>query len=237
MAWQDSKSRSWHTVAVLSRVDKEYELSFTKGAKRLQPVLKNLFGLDPEFRYRFSALIPAFKNKIPPRSRSDYSTLSRWLGVTEHDDEMAVLAKFGQLQSNEPIILYPEPVTENGLYEFEFFVHSLRYMHPDALDWCRAAKAGAKLNPMLDVKNEVDPFAVAVRSTPGCILLGYVPTFFARDASLLLRRPEVADKAEIHVLEANPEAPAQMMLRCKFSSICPNDFVPLDSENFQLMRA
>lgn len=43
VAWQDSKSRSWHTVAVLSRVDKEYELSFTKGAKRLQPVLKPLW--------------------------------------------------------------------------------------------------------------------------------------------------------------------------------------------------
>lgn len=235
VAWQDSRTRSWHTVARLTRINDEYELVFTEGARRFKSVLNDLFGLDLEYRYRFQKLIPAFRNKIPPKSRSDYASLSNWFGVSEEEDEFTKLSKFGMLQSNEPIIVYPEPDAAGGRYECEFFLHALRYMHPDAMDWCRAAAAGAVLNPLLDVKNEADEFAVALRSTPGCILLGYIPAFFARDINLLLRQREIAAEATISVVQANPGAPAQMMLRCKYSSPRPEGFSPLGSESHQLL--
>jgi hypothetical protein len=229
VAWQDETSRTWHTIARLTRDSEGYELIFTQGASRLGDLPERLFRMQLKYRYRFETLINMFRNKIPSRSRPDFEKMARWLNLTGSENEFALLSKFGLIPSSDALLVYPEPKVGGGKYELEFFVHGVRHMHPDVLKWCDNLEPGGRLLPVLDVQNPVDRHAVALRSETDTILVGYVPTFYAGDLKRILSDEALCAAAKITVVRNNKDAPIQLRLLCRFESPISPDFQPLDS--------
>lgn len=217
IAWQDA-NRRWHTIAKLNRSVDGFEFAFTKGAEALGTVPKSLFGLDVGFRYKFKELLPLLRNRLPSKSRSDYQRLSEWLDVQSPKDQFDLLARFGLIPGTDSLLIYPEPTLHNGTFSVDFFVHGIRHMHRDVEEWAKSAIPGTAILPMLDLQNEVDPNAVALRARHHAILLGYVPAFYANAFSTILSNSAEAATAAITLLKANPMAPSQIKLWCRFEA-------------------
>lgn len=230
VAWQDDATRKWHTVARLTRTDDGYYLVFTKGVKHLKTIPFDLFRMEPRFQYRFDKLIPMFTNKIPPRSRGDFEKMANWLGANKFENDFELLAKFGLIPGTDSILVYPEPTVQNGKFQLDFFVHGIRHMHKDVLDWCEKLEVGGHLLPLLDVQNPVDVCAVALRSENDTILVGYVPTFYASDVKRILSDEVSCASATIQVVRNNHDAPIQLRLLCRFEASVPDGFKAMDTD-------
>ena len=230
VAWQDEVSRTWHTIARLTRDSEGFELIFTQGATRLGDLPERLFGMQLKYRYRFEKLIHLFKNKIPSRNRPDFEKMARWLNLSGSEDEFALLSKFGLIPGSDALLVYPAPTIVDSKYEIEFFVHGIRHMQPDVLKLCENdLEPGERLLPVLDVQNPVDPHAVLLRCESNPILVGYVPTFYAADLKHILSNEALCASARITVLRNNKDAPIQLRLLCRFESAVLPGFQPLDS--------
>ncbi|TIR16671.1 MAG: hypothetical protein E5X34_25405 [Mesorhizobium sp.] len=233
VAWQDDATRKWHTIGRLTKEKDAYYFVFTKGVKYLRTIPFDLFRMDPKFQYRFEELIPLFTNRIPSRSRGDFEKMAHWLNVREMGNEFELLSKFGLIPGTDSILMYPEPAVADGRYELEFFVHAMRHMHKDVLDWSKKLEIGGRLLPLLDVQNPVDPCAVALRGEDDTILVGYIPTFYAEDIKRLLIDKKSCASARIKVVRTNQDAPIQLRLLCRFESVVPSGFQVMQSEVHQ----
>lgn len=227
LAWQHPDTRSWHTFARLDRTRSDHELVFTRGALGLQTIPLELFKMDLHQRYRFSELIPIFRNRLPSRNRTDFAKIASWLNLRGDEDEFASLARFGLIPGTDAIIVYPEPETSDGRYSLEFFVHGIRHMHGDVEAVCASLNPGERLLPLFDVQNPVDANALALRREDNTVLLGYVPAFYAADLHSLLSRPAIAEQARMYVVRCNMDAPTQLRLLCRFEAPMPADFQAL----------
>lgn len=230
VAWQDENTRAWRTIARLHRSSEGYELNFTRGADRLRSIPSDLFKMDVKATYSFSELIPLFKNKLPPRSRSDFLKMAHWLDLRGDEDEFTTLSRFGLIPGSDSILIYPEPEITGGTYRLQFFVHGIRHMHKDVISLCKDLFAGSRLLPVLDVQNPVDKNAVALRCEGETILIGYVPTFYAADIHDILSDSKIAQSAKITVVRNNIDAPLQLRLLCSFEASVTDGFRPLDTE-------
>ena len=83
------------------------------------------------------------------------------------------------------------------------------HRHGDVLKWCLVANSGDRLFPLLDVQNDFDQNAVALRAENSTILLGYVPRFYTTDLRKILGQPECASTAKFEILRNNADAPVQ----------------------------
>lgn len=218
VAWQDD-NRGWHTIGRLSRTPDSYEFAFTHGARPLAAVLQRVFGLEVGYLYRFRTLLPIFQTRIPSSSRPDFWQMSGWLQAGEHFDEFSLLSAFGRSPGTDGLLLYPPAQQVGSQFRLEFFVHGVRHMHSDVSAWISSARPGQVILPMLDVKNEVDPNAVALRAQNGTIILGYVPSFYARAVAGAIKDDRLLVNSSIALLAANIDAPAQLRLFCRFE--CP----------------
>jgi HIRAN domain len=233
-AWQDENTRSWHTIGRLTRLANDhYEFVFTKGARVLGAMPKDLFGMNIFHSYRSAQLLPIFKNKLPSRSRSDYAQMTNWLNVSGNERDFDLLSKFGLIPGTDSTLVYPEPDVNSGRYSLEFFVHGVRYTESNAAEWCNYAQNGMRLLPLFDVQNPVDPEAVAIRPDKKNILLGYVPSFYVQDVCRILRDARGLESARITVVKCNNDAPPQLKLLCRFEAAVPLGFRALDSEFHQ----
>jgi hypothetical protein len=84
---------------------------------------------------------------------------------------------------------------------------------------------------MLDVQNEFDPNAIALRAQGGTIAVGYVPRFYARDLRLILEQPDLVKGAQFELVRNNADAPLQFRLLCRFTSAVPEGFKALDDSD------
>lgn len=222
IASQDESTRKWHTIAMLTKLNGGYQLGFTKGVRHLRSIPSDLFGMNISDKYAFHTLIPILRNRLPSRTRPDFSKLTNWLNLRGDEDEFSMLSRFGLIPGTDALLLYPEPEINHGVYSVEFFVHGIRHMHPTAKDCCEDILEGDRLLPVLDVQNPVDLNAVAIRSN-GSVLIGYVPAFYAWDFSKILSEPQWNRDARITVVRNNTGAPDQLRLLCKFTAqVGPN---------------
>jgi hypothetical protein len=97
---------------------------------------KDLFGMNTFQSYRSPELLPLFKNKLPSRSRPDYLQMASWLNLSGAETDFDLLSKFGLIPGTDSTLVYPEPDMTLGRYSLEFFVHGVRHMQHDALEWC-----------------------------------------------------------------------------------------------------
>jgi hypothetical protein len=233
LAWQDQDTRRWHTIGQLTAMGDSYEFVFTKGVKYLRSLPSTLFKMKPGERFRSANLMPLFKNKIPPSGRADFAKIAHWVGLEGGEDEFTLLKRFGLIAGTDSLMVYPEPNVEDGRYTVDFFVHGMRYMHDDVAKWCNSLSERDVLLPLLDVKNPVDPTAVALRGKEGTVIVGYVPTFYANDLYRILRHEDDAQDAKIRVRRINLDAPIQLRLLCRFTAQVGEGFRTLDTDDHQ----
>jgi hypothetical protein len=233
VAWQNPATRTWHTVARLSRAGSGYELVFTRGVTGLLTIPSDLFRMNVAKRYSADELFPLFKNRLPSRSRTDFPKMAQWLNIKGGDDEFELLSKFGLIPGTDSLLVYPEPEVVSGTYALEFFAHGIGHMNDNAMKSNSALRAGERLLPLLDVQNPVDPDAVAIRYVDRPVLIGYVPAFYAADFRQLLSQPRLAAKAQLSFVRLNEDAPNQLRLLCRFDCPVPQGFRALNSETHQ----
>ncbi|MGC0326262.1 hypothetical protein ABIG06_006891 [Bradyrhizobium sp. USDA 326] len=246
VAWQEPATRQWHTIARLTRVGGEYEFSFTRGAEKVAKVVQGLFNSRLTEHYVSTELISLFKNKIPPRSRSDFHKLAHWLNLRGDESEFDMLGKFGLIPGSDGLLVYSEPLISDAHYSVEFFVHGIRHvhggledrhLHGDVLKWCESVSEGDQLLPMLDVQNQFDGNCIALRADEGTIVIGYVPRFYAPDMKIILSDPVLASTASFKVLRNNFDAPLQFRLLCRFESAVKPGFNPFDDSDHEAETA
>jgi hypothetical protein len=235
VAWQNPATRAWQTVARLSRAGDGYELVFTRGVTSLPTIPSDLFRMDVAKKYSADGLFPLFRNRLPPRSRTDFPKIAQWLNLMGDEDEFVLLSRFGLIPGTDSLLVYPEPEVVSGTYALEFFVHGIDQVNDRVLKLDGALGAGKRLLPLLDVQNPVDPDAVAIRYVDPPALIGYVPAFYAPDFRHLLLQPGLAAKAQLSVVRFNEDAPNRLRLLCKFESPVPQGFRALNSESHQPM--
>lgn len=233
----DGAQGGWSPIGRLQHVDGTYRFVYTRGARTAQDFHPFPGMEDLEAVYESDDLFPVFANRLLPKSRPEYAAFLRWSGFDDTanpPDPIAILGVTEGIRQTDQIEVFPCPVpNENGLYENKFFVHGLRYASEAARARIGQLKPGEILLPMLDLFNQADPNAVALRTSEGeRLLLGYVPRYLAVDVWALINGCGV-DYLNVRVNRVNRDAPMQQRLLCQMEACWPPDFQPCADEAFQ----
>jgi len=142
------------------------------------------------------------------------------------------------IRRTDLIEVFPCPVPDaNSCYLNKFFLHGLRYMSEAARTRVLTLKPGEPLYPMLDLFNQADRSAVALRTeTDERLMLGYVPRYLAQDVWKLFQGCH-PDFIKVFVHRVNQDAPLQQRLLCQMQSCWPEGFKPCSGEEFQPIPA
>ena len=184
--------------------------------------------------YESDELFPLFANRLLPKSRPEYEAYLRWSGfdISNPPDPILVLGVTEGIRQTDAVEVFPCPVPDvGGCYLNKFFLHGIRWMAPAAIERISRLSAGEKLKIMLDVQNEHDAYAVAVRTESERLQIGFVPRYLAYDVHHLLEQCG-ADVIELGVACVNPDAPAQNRVLCRMRACWPDGFQPCAGEDF-----
>jgi len=233
--WQNPTSRRWQPVGQLSKPGADFEFRYTRGADRNAGFVP--FGRMGELDevYRSKVLFPLFANRILSESRPERAEFLEWLDIAnEASEPIDILARTGGTRATDQLVLYPAPTpTAAGRYETSFFCHGLRHVDPAAVARIATMAGGEPLFPMYDIRNPVDPDAVAIRSSDPSLLLGYVPRPLARDVRACIDG-SAPSRVEFRVRRVNPDAPLQFRLLCRLETDWPPNFAPCSDEAYRL---
>lgn len=237
VAWQNPETRSWAPVGRLTRDGELYRFVYTRGAKEMgdsfQPfgVMKDLYS-----SYVSEALFPLFANRVLPKSRPEYDTYLKWLGMDEAAyDVMEELSLTGGFRATDSLELFPCPEpTKKNQYVVYFFSRGLRHMHSENQERANELKVGQRLYLMLDVQNEYDPHALVLRTKEPVTLAGYAPRYYSGEFSSVVN--EVGqENIKVTVEQVNMDAPLQYRVLCKLESPWPTNFAPCVTEQFKAL--
>ena len=232
----DSAQGGWSPIGRLDFNDGAYRFVYTKGARTAAdfhpfPGMEDLSAI-----YESAELFPVFANRLLPKSRPEYSAFLTWSGFdpSKPPDPIAILGVTEGIRQTDQIEVFPCPAPdENGCYLNKFFLHGLRYTSEAARNRVMTLRPGERLIPMLDLCNEADPQAVALRTQEGeRLLLGYVPRYLAQDVWTLFQGCE-PEYIRVYVHRVNKDAPLQQRLLCRMEACWPANFTPCSGEAFQ----
>ena len=234
VAWRPEKESSgWRPVGRLVHEGGLYRFCYTKGAK--QEGFRPFPGMDNlEQVYESEKLFPLFTNRLLPESRPEYDTYLRWSGFDPDNppDPIVVLGVTEGIRQTDAIEVFPCPAPDaEGCYLNKFFLHGIRWVEPAAVKRTESLQPGDSLKLMLDIQNESDPNAVAVRTENPSTMIGYVPRYLAREVWTLVQNCDL-DFIELTVERVNPEAPTQNRLLCRMQACWPDGFEPCDRDEF-----
>lgn len=241
IAWQDPLTRTWLPIGRVTADPGSYVFCYTQGALRA----RDEFGFAaleafPELDevYESSFLFPLLANRVPPRSREDYTRYIEWLNMPANDDEpFTVLARSGGGRVTDTLEVFPCPERNaDNHYQVHFFAHGLRYLPAASLDRINNLNSGESLRLMRDLQNEHDRQALVLRTAetyPGDMhLVGYCPRYLRDDAFQVVATGE--EQAEVQVERVNhPPAPLHFRLLCKITAPWPDGFQPFGSGLYQ----
>lgn len=234
VAWRPEKASSgWRPVGRLVHDGGLYRFCYTQGAR--QADFRPFSGMDNlEQVYESEDLFPIFKNRLLPKSRPEYEAYLRWSGFDPDNppDPIVVLGVTEGIRQTDAIEVFPCPAPDAvGCYLNKFFLHGLRWVAKSALERVASLQPGDRLRVLMDIQNQSDPNAVAVRTENPSEMIGYVPRYLARDVWHLVQNCEV-DLIELFVERVNPEAPMQNRLLCKMQACWPDEFQPCSGDEF-----
>ncbi|POZ53186.1 HIRAN domain-containing protein [Methylovulum psychrotolerans] len=213
IAWQDPKTRSWHTVGRLSQEKDCYRFVYTAGAlasPRFQ-YLGRMHKLDQN--YWSQELFPLFSNRILAKSRPEYPDYVRWLALepTKNADPVTLLARSGGQRVTDGLCVYPDPETDaEGNIEMFFLSHGLRYLEPAALESIDRLETGDRLRLRHENGNAHDHFALLLE-TEEPVTVGYCPRYLNRGLHRIMKETDV----QLNVERVNKDAPVQFRLLCR----------------------
>jgi hypothetical protein len=84
---------------------------------------------------------------------------------------------------------------------------------------------------MLDLQNDQDAQAVAVRTEPEPVVIGYVPRYFANDVWQLVQLCDT-EVIKLSVDRVNRDAPMQNRVLCRMHACWPDGFQPCRGNDF-----
>lgn len=238
IAWQDPQNRSWWPVGLLTRDEKNvYRFFYTKGALKLHEMehfepfgnMHNIYVV-----YKSEDMFPLFSNRLLSPFRPEYNMYLKWLDIEESEDKsLAMLAVTEGMRGTDTLEVFkcPEPNKE-GKFEVQFFVHGLRYLPKHCMDRVNELDIGDRLFIMLDVQNEFDYWALALRTEDPLTVVGYCPRYLTKDFYTILEKCEPSD-ISVHVEQVNRDAPLQLRLLCKIVAPWPKGFKACSGELYE----
>jgi len=232
LAWQDPEERTWFPVGQLTVEGDRYRFVYTQGAltaKRFAP-LGNL--LDLHKAYESAELFPLFSNRVLPVSRPEYRALLDWLNLNSDEaDPLQLLALTEGIRKTDTLTVFPCPSEQkDGTALVRFFTHGIRYLPKDAIDRVGELDPGVRLYLMLDIQNEHDEYAIALRTDDPKSIVGYCPRYLARDFRQLLSAE--SRETEVHVERVNRDAPVQLRMLCSLTAPWPEGFRPCEGGDY-----
>lgn len=229
LAWQDPLTRSWHTVGRLTVEGDRYQFVYTQGALQ-SPRFAPLGSMeDLHKRYESAELFPLFANRILAKSRPEYRHFLHWLNLNEgQDDPLELLALTEGIRRTDTLMVFRSPERrDNGTFSLSFFSHGLRHLPEESIERVAKLTPGQRLYLMLDVQNEKDEDAIAVRTEDPASIAGYCPRYLARDFRRVILNQDPRE-VEVRVERVNPDAPIQLRLLCHLSGPWPEGFQPCE---------
>jgi hypothetical protein len=239
VAWRSGRPDQgrWGPVGRLEHGAEGYRFVYTRGARTLEgfqpfPEMPELEGV-----YESEELFPLFANRVLAPSRPEYEAFLVWGGFDPNNppDPIAVLGVTEGRRATDSLEVFPCPLPDaSGCYISKFFLHGVRWMGPIALERIGRLRAGETLGLMLDISNQHDRHAVAVRTcdTQDRLMLGYVPRYLACDVRTLCATCS-PDFIKLAVERINPDAPLQQRVLCRMNSCWPQGFQPCGRDEFQ----
>ncbi len=239
IAWRsgDPAKGGWSPVGRLDRSEEGYRFVYTRGAQTL-PGFQPFPGMpDLHAVFESDELFPIFANRILSKSRPEYEAYLTWGGFDPRNppEPLAILGVTEGIRQTDALEVFPCPSPDaEGCFHTKFFLHGLRWFPQAAVDRVAQLASDDRLSLMLDVLNEYDPYAVAVRTRDvnERLMIGYVPRYLARDMWRLCTECH-PDFVDLRVERVNPGAPLQMRLLCRMKACWPENFRPCASDEFQ----
>jgi hypothetical protein len=234
VAWRPEKASSgWRPVGRLMHDGGLYQICYTHGSR--QPGFRPFAGMEQlDQVYESKELFPLFENRLLPKSRPEYDNYLRWSGFEPDNppDPIVVLGVTEGIRQTDAIEVFPCPAPDaEGCYLSKLFLHGIRWVAPSAHERITSLQLGERLRLMLDIQNESDPNAVAVRTDHPSVMIGYVPRYLARDVWTLVQNCEV-DFIHLSVDRVNPDAPTQNRVLCRMQACWPVGFEPCSGDEF-----
>lgn len=228
----------WRPVGRLEHDGGLFRFWYTRGAQKpgFRPFAQ-MERLDEV--YESDELFPLFANRLLSKSRPEYEAYLRWSGFdADHSpDPILILGVTEGIRQTDAVEVFPCPVPDaDGCYLNKFFLHGIRWMPGATIERIGKLVENERLKLMLDLQNEYDSQAVAVRTEMDRTHIGYVPRYFANDVWQLVQRCEV-DFIKLVVERVNHDAPLQNRLLCRLNACWPDDFKPCVGEDFEPIPA
>ena len=187
-----------------------YRFCYVQGARK--PGFRPFAQMENmEQIYESEALFPLFANRLLSQSRPEYEHYLRWSGFDADNppDPIVVLGVTEGIRQTDAVEVFPCPVPDaEGCYFNKFFLHGIRWLPAAAAERISKLIDGERLKLMLDLQNEHDPRAVAVRTESERMQIGYVPRYLAHDVWQLVQMCDV-DFIKLYVVRVNLDAPLQ----------------------------
>lgn len=239
VTWQDPESRRWLPVGRLTFDGKVYRFVYTRGASLSENFIPFPRMRKLEAAYESNELFPMFANRLLAKSRPEYKNYLKWMSL--HDDQsndlLSMLGITGGMRKTDSLQMFPCPEQDlEGRYKVSFFCHGLSHLPQYIVEKVNSLHPGERLFLMLDVQNEADSLAVALRTDDPATIIGYCPRYFNKDFQKLLTACPPMD-IKVIVKNVNRDAPIQLRLLCKLTSPWPAGFQPCGGELFQPIAA
>ncbi len=239
VAWQNPETRRFYPVGRLAQItgdvcDDCFEFVYIAAAREAeqQGFLPFLSFPELEELYRGRELFPMFANRILPTSRPDFSEYLEQLGLPPATSSpVLILSRSGGRRATDTLELFPLPVLEPFVgYRTWFWAHAIRHLNGMAHQRIAQLRPGVPLFLMCDVRNPVDPSALALR-TEDRTIVGYMPGYLLDYAHTLQQTCIIC---QVKVERVNPPpAPIQQRLLCRLESCWPTGFQPYATPRYQ----
>jgi len=230
LAYQDSQSRSWHPVGLLTMDEGgTYRFVYTKGAEKIPNFC---FGRMKALNavYESTDLFPLFSNRLLSNSRPEFKKHLVWLNI-RNDDPLTMLAITEGIRGTDTLEVFKCPTrNKKGEYDVVFLSHGLRHLPPHAVERVNTLKRGDRLFLVLDPQNKYDQKAVALRTDEPAEIIGYCPRYLSPDFKELL--DVIPTELSVSVERVNTDAPLNLRLLCRIVAPWPDKFEPCSGEEF-----
>ncbi|MEX2121036.1 MAG: HIRAN domain-containing protein [Pirellulales bacterium] len=228
----------WRPVGRLEHDGELYRFWYTRGARK--PGFRPFAQMETlDQVYESEELFPLFANRLLPKSRPEYEAYLRWSGfqIANPPDPILVLAVTEGIRQTDAVEVFPCPTPDaGGCYLNKFFLHGIRWLPAPAVERISRLAPGEPLKLMLDLQNDYDPNAVAVRTKADRMQIGYVPRYLAHDVWQLVGGCGV-EFIKLSVDRVNPDAPLHNRVLCRMHACWPDGFRPCSGEDFEPIPA
>ncbi len=223
----------WRPVGRLEHDGELYRFWYLQGARKagFQPFagMTNLNQI-----YESDELFPLFANRLLSKARPEYEAYLRWSGFDTDSppDPLVILGVTEGLRRTDAVEVFPCPVPNaDGCYLNKFFLHGVHWMPPAAIERITRLNPEEPLKIMLDLQNEHDRNAVAVRTGNEPMQIGFVPRYLAHDVWQLVKQCDT-EFIKLYVARVNRDAPLQHRVLCRMHACWPDGFRPCSGEDF-----